>query len=339
MINVPEYDFPSVTTLDSDDYIRVLRLVGVVLQSSKMPYADYVTWLNSVISGGSNSIVDGRLTLETGVPVSSSDQLAKTTVYFTPFIGNKISLYNGSSSWDIVNFTEKSVAVPSNTNTPFDIFGYNNSGVLALEALAWTNDTTRATALVYQDGVLVKSGATTRRYLGTGRTTGVSGQCEDSVVNRYLWNKYNQVKRGLFTCPGYNNDNAATTYLTTGTNWAEANGGTGSRIRWVIGEARAIDIIATILTTVGASSGSVAGIGLDSITQADTSGTSNNTVAATFAFSSNNKGLPLAAGGHYASLLICRGGANNATFYADAARRGGEAADSPETYLSGFILN
>jgi hypothetical protein len=40
------------------------------------------------------------------------------------------------------------------TGKPFDIFGYDNSGSLAIESLVWTNDTVRATALTLQDGIL-----------------------------------------------------------------------------------------------------------------------------------------------------------------------------------------
>lgn len=146
---------------------------------------------------GNVSLCEGRLTLATGVPVTTTDQTAKTTVYFTPYKGNRISLYDGSSGWDTLEFTEKSVAVPATTTTPFDVFAYNNGGTVALEALSWSNDTTRATALAYQDGIEVKTGATTRRYLGTCRTTGVSGQTEDSQANRLVWNRYNQVLRML----------------------------------------------------------------------------------------------------------------------------------------------
>jgi hypothetical protein len=150
-----------------------------------------------VFGGAVNTnMVGGRLTLASGTPVTTTDQTAKTTVYYTPYIGDRIALYY-SSQWQSVAFTEKSVAVPSNTNTPFDIFGYYSGSALALEAVAWTNDTTRATALTTQDGILVKSGSTDRRYLGTGRTTSVSGQTEDSDQYRMIYNYYNQVRRTL----------------------------------------------------------------------------------------------------------------------------------------------
>lgn len=287
--------------------------------------------------GGSNSICDGRLTLESGVPVSVTNQTAKTTVYFTPYVGSKIALYDGASAWNVRTFTEISVAVPSNTSTPFDVFCYDNSGTPALEALAWTNDTTRATALVYQNGVLVKSGATTRRYLGTCRTTTVSGQCEDSDTKRFVWNMYNRVFRGLFTCPGYVDDNTATSYLTVGTSWAEANGGTGSRISWVLGQSGVPELLFSVLAQAAASSYALAGVGIDSVSQSIVSAVSPVAGALTASVAVNNKGLPLAVGGHYAAILICRIGTNNATFYADGGRRGGEAADSPNTFICANI--
>lgn len=144
-----------------------------------------------------SNVNDFRLTLETGVPVSTTDQTAKTTIYLTQYKGNKISLYDGTS-WSTFASAEVSVAVPATTVTMYDIFAFQTAGVLALQLVAWTNDTTRAAALAYQDGVLVRSANTTRRYLGSFRTTGVSGQTEDSEDKRFLWNYSNRVRKVLF---------------------------------------------------------------------------------------------------------------------------------------------
>lgn len=116
----------------------------------------------------SNSIVNNfRLTLTTGVAVTTSDVVNAQTIYCTPFNGNKISLYNGTS-WDTLTSSEFSLSLGTLTNKkPYDVFCYANSGVPTLEFLVWTSDTARATALTLQDGVLVKSGALTRKYLGT----------------------------------------------------------------------------------------------------------------------------------------------------------------------------
>jgi len=144
------------------------------------------------------STCEGRLTLETAVPVSITDQTTKTTLYFTPYSGSVVALYDGVSVWTGYTFTERSLSLAGYTaNTNYDVWLYNNAGTPALETTAWTNGTTRATALVAQNGVYVKTGATTRRYLGTIRTTGTTGECEDSVLKRFVWNSQNRLQRML----------------------------------------------------------------------------------------------------------------------------------------------
>lgn len=171
----------------------------------------------------------GRLTLTTGTAVTTSDVTAATTLYYTPYRGNKISLYDGSSAWTDLTFAELSIAVPASTSQMYDVFVYNNSGTAALELLAWTNDTTRATALTFQNGVYVKTGATTRRYVGSFRTTTVSGQTEDSVTKRFVWNYYNRVARKMFR----QETTASWTYSTA--TWRQANNSASNQLAVVIG--------------------------------------------------------------------------------------------------------
>lgn len=149
-------------------------------------------------AAGPSAICQGRLTLTTLTPVTTADVLAATAVKWTPYKGASIGLYDGATKWQLLPFAELSLSIAGlAASTPFDVFAFNNSGVVALESLAWTNDTTRATALVLQDGVLVKSGATTRRYLGSFRTTTTIGQTEESFAKRYVSNYYNRVRRPL----------------------------------------------------------------------------------------------------------------------------------------------
>ncbi len=143
-------------------------------------------------------VCNGRLTLTSGTPVTTSDVTAATTIYFTPYKGNQIGLYSGAT-WNLFAFSEISLSLSGYTaDKNYDIWVYNNSGTVTLDSTVWTNDTTRATALTTQDGVYVKSGATTRRYLGTIRITGTTGQCEDSENKRYVWNYYNRTVRSLY---------------------------------------------------------------------------------------------------------------------------------------------
>ncbi len=147
------------------------------------------------------SVCNARLTLETGVPISTSDQADKATLYVTPYNGNQIGLYDGSA-WSVLSFSELSLDLTGYTaSKPYDIFAYNNAGTVALESLIWTNDTTRATAYALQDGVKVKAGATTRRLLGSIRITAAGGKTTDSAAIRWVDNVYNQVPRQARVVP------------------------------------------------------------------------------------------------------------------------------------------
>jgi len=135
-------------------------------------------------------IPGGRLTLESGVPISPTDQIAKTTIYYTPYVHNTVPLWDGSK-WVPTTFAETSLALGTVTSAKcYDVFGYLSAGVLALEMLVWTNDTTRATAVTLQDGRYCKSGDKARLLLGTFYTTSTT-TTESSLANRYLANQYN----------------------------------------------------------------------------------------------------------------------------------------------------
>lgn len=152
----------------------------------------------TVASTSPLNIAEGRLTLESGVPVSTTDQSAKTSVYYTPYSGNRIALYDGSATWNVRTFTEITISLAGLTaSKPYDIFAYDNAGTVTIETLVWTSGTARATALVVQDGVLVKSGATTRRYLGTVYINATGGQTDDTLTKRYVYNYYNRVSRAM----------------------------------------------------------------------------------------------------------------------------------------------
>lgn len=169
-----------------------------------------------------------RLTLTTGVPVTTSDVNAAGTVYWTPYKGNRVALYDGTS-WHMRTSTELSIAVPAVATKLYDVFVYDNAGVPTLElSNAWTNDTTRSTALTLQDGVLVKTGALTRRYVGTFYTGNVS-QTWDSVAFRYLWNYYNRVRRPMRVLEATNSWNYTTATL------RQANGSGTNQLDFVVG--------------------------------------------------------------------------------------------------------
>lgn len=217
-------------------------------------------------SSGLLSTMDARLTTVLGDPTGSASDVS--TIYYTPFRGDKICLYDGTN-WNLHTLTEISVAVPSTLFRVFNIYVYNNAGTLALETLDWSQTTgaisgaTNATPVVLtlssghglssgdlvgiagmggltslngkiwqlasvgatsatvvgsagngtytsggtwykvsgltpatmltQDGIPVKSSDATRRYVGVGMTTGVSGQTTVSISRCWLVNLYNQI--------------------------------------------------------------------------------------------------------------------------------------------------
>ena len=161
----------------------------------------------------------GRLTLESGVPVSTTDQAAKTDIYYTPAVHNVIVLWDGAS-WVPIEFTEYTLALGTLTASKnYDVFAYLSSGALALEVLVWTDDSTRATAVTLQDGRYCKSGDKTRLLLGTFYTSSTT-TTEDTTNNRLVGNVYNKVRRAVTAVCS-----SSHTY-TTATN-REWNSGTG----------------------------------------------------------------------------------------------------------------
>lgn len=226
---------------------------------SRTPFTGAFTTLSGTSLA---KICDGRLTLTTAVPVTTADITAATTLFFSPYAGGSIALYDGSAYWNVLSFSDISIAVPATTSQMYDIFAFNNSGVAALELLAWTNDTARATPLVLQNGVLVKSGIATRRYLGSFRTTTVSGQTEDSTAKRYVWNYYNRMKRKMFVA------DATATWTYTTQAFRQANAAATNQLDMVIG----ISENAVVANVLGAARNSnlavqvQLGIGVDSTT-------------------------------------------------------------------------
>lgn len=179
-------------------------------------------------SGTENhAICQGRLTLETGVAISTSDQSAKATLYFTPFHGNLIGTYT-DSAWQLQSFTEKSLSLAGYTaDKNYDIWIEDSD--LSLSSTVWTNDSTRATALASQDGVYVKTGDVSKRYLGTIRINSTGGQTEDTVTQRYVWNACNRAARPMLVTDA----TVSWTYATS--TWRYARASSANRLQFVVG--------------------------------------------------------------------------------------------------------
>jgi hypothetical protein len=257
-----------------------------------------------------------------------------------PYKGNEIALYSGSSSlWTYYQSAQLSIAVPNTANTAYDVFIYDNSGTPTLELTAWSNSGigtgARATALVYQDGVLVKSGVLTRRYLGSFVTTSTLGQTEDSATNRFLWNYYHRLPRQFIRTETA----VSWTYGTTTVRQANAN--VLNQVNFFIGVSE--DVVSanvvSFCTANGTNLQADIGLTLDSITvHSFTNATWQQAIMATgslisVALNATYNGYP-GIGQHYLAWVESTGG-TSATFYGYI---GGTGADTYKNGIMGSIL-
>jgi hypothetical protein len=146
-------------------------------------------------------ICHGRLTPTSGTPIANAG--AVNTIYFTPYKGNLIALYDGSE-WTLKAFTEKSLSLAAlATGLPHDIY-CDAAASDVLGATAWASTTARTTAIIYQDGVPCV-GVNTKRYLGTIFVRNFGGAVtDDTSLRRHIWNYAQRVPRYLFCSDGTN---------------------------------------------------------------------------------------------------------------------------------------
>lgn len=247
--------------------------------------------------------------------------ITQTSLNFTPYSGNAISLYS-SGAWVLRTFSETSIAIGTRTlNVGVDVFCYDNAGTPAFELLEWTSATARATAVVLQDGVYVKSGDATRRLIGSfytdTTTTTISdggGLATQVGGKRFVWNNYNRKQESCRT-----KDLTSSWNYSTAT-WRQANGATGNKSEFFYGlnEDLVISKLRGSHSASGANAEGGVSIGIDSITVPD--------VLATIALNTapgatGIKEIPadlerkVPVGYHYASWLERGNGTATATFY------------------------
>jgi hypothetical protein len=216
-------------------------------------------------------------------------------------------------------FTERSIALGGLTaGKNYDVFIYDNAGTLTLElSAAWTNDTTRADALALQDGVLVKSSAHTRLYLGTIRATAAAttedtggGTTTQVGGQRFVWNYYNRVPRALAVFDSTNSWAYATD------TWRQAGGVAGNKVEFVLGYAEDA-VHATLLGCAAGNAIAGISIGVDSITVPSLFKAISDAAAAAITASlvAMYDGLIATPGYHYLSWMEIASAA--LTFYGD----------------------
>lgn len=217
----------------------------------------------------------GRLTLTTGVAVTSSDVTGASTLYYALAGGRTVPIYNGTQFVSTV-FAELSLALDAtaaHTNyhqsgKNYDVFVIDDGGTVRLgTGPKWDagavagSDTARGTGtgsteLEWFEGVPTNKNQITIRYgsasgdtvtvlanratyLGTIRTT-ADGQTEDSAAKRFVYNEFNQAIRRLFK----QDTTVSWTYSTT--SFRQANGSTANQVAVVRGGNAAMVHVETI---------------------------------------------------------------------------------------------
>lgn len=258
------------------------------------------TWATPSGSGGGGP-PSGRLTLTSGVPVLISTVSAATTIYYTPYNGNTIPIYDGSSFVSTVytelsNITSNSStgsAGPAvvTTNSNYDLFVWNDSGTIRLtRGPLWTSDTARGTGAgtteldrilgIWTNKVAITNGPAANRgtYVGTVRSNG-SSQIDFSIGGSSaggtaamlsVWNAYNRRKMVARV-----NDSTASWTLLSATVRA-ANNSNGNRVSYVAGlqeDFVRATYACRINTPATAGQGAAIRIGLNSTTTTATNST------------------------------------------------------------------
>jgi len=107
-----------------------------------------------------------RLTLTTGVPVLTSTVSAATTVYYTPYIGNDVPLFNVGGvaglacpeTSNVLSATTNSGPFAAASNAVYDMFEWNNSGTCTLTRGDMWQETATITVTIASPAVVTYTG-------------------------------------------------------------------------------------------------------------------------------------------------------------------------------------
>ncbi len=196
----------------------------------------------------------GRLTLTSGSPVMTVDVTGATGIYYPPYNGNIMPIYDGTV-FNMKVFSQLLMSLSTANNTSgnsYDLFVFANSGTPAIASgPAWTNVTGRSAAITQINGLWVNSGsinltngATSYSGISAGQATCVgSFYCPTNGTTSMQFkpaaasggsnallgvsNAYNRVK--VFASS--RDSTASWTYAST--TWRAANGSTGNRVTWI----------------------------------------------------------------------------------------------------------
>jgi len=282
------------------------------------------------IGGNGTAATAGRLTLTSGVAVTTEDVAGASTVHFTPCNGNEHSLYDGEK-WVRRGFPELDLElddVHHAANTDFGAFLYwdDGAGEVKIGTAPWaTTLEALGGALVNAAEVTLRNGATTTvvaarraKYVGAIATT-LAGETEDSGTKRFVSNLYNVHPRKLKVVEAAANWNYSTD------TWRWVGNHTYNRADFILASdalsARAKQKSAVYNFSSSTQRPVQVGIGLDRAdgTDADHTGGGGTTNAFTSYPMAEYFGYP-GAGRHYFSMLErANGGGDTILWFGNTA--------------------
>ena len=166
-----------------------------------------------------NLLPQGRLTLTSGLPVTTSDVAGSTLCYYTPATGAVIPIYSGTdfipyrftelSNDSTQSSTGKAGPAACGNNFNYFMMVWNDSGTLRLtRSPAWASDTSPGTGAgtaeiemvngIWVNKQAITNGPAARRgtIVGGVRSNGAA-QFDDILIRRYVSNIYNAVPRTM----------------------------------------------------------------------------------------------------------------------------------------------
>lgn len=251
--------------------------------------ANWKATLADIFSALGSPSFGGRITLTSATPVLTATVSGATTVYFTPYNGNMIPIYDGTT-FDFTDFSEMSQATTDATESPaavgassnYDIFVWNDAGTLrATRGPAWSSATSRGTGAgttelqllsgIYVNKVAITNGpgANLGTYVGSIRSNasstidwtlgGSASGGSAAVLN--VWNYYNRVNVQTRVT------DSGVTYSYASSTIRAKRGSATNRITFLSGLAEDAIYVGNLTTCVSNSTaGGGGGIGLDTTT-------------------------------------------------------------------------
>jgi hypothetical protein len=174
------------------------------------------------------------------------------------------------------------------------------------------------------------------RFVGWIRTSG-SGEIVDTLVDRLVVNYYNRLKLPLRIVPGYDNDDAVTTYSETSTTWVQANSGVDTRISFIANGEDNVRLAFSSVSNAEIAAANATGLNLDSTTDVLVAAVSGNITGLAVDVAVGGTYDSIVAEGYHTSDLMIRVTGGTGVWNADGARNGA-VADPFETYLTAEIM-